>query len=71
MDLQTKTAAAEVNRSDVPILPVLDKTEVMSSETKKEITNKWKLIYSCSEKTISIQDIYTKVGKETVMGKKN
>ena len=37
-------------------------------ELKKEMLNKWKLKYSCSEKTTSIQDIYTE--DETVMGKK-
>ena len=40
-------------------------------ELKKEMLNKWKLKYSCSEKTTSIQDIYTEVGKRNCHGEED
>ena len=47
-DQQAKTAAVEMSAPDVPILPVLDKREVIT-EIKKQMTNKWKLKYLSTE----------------------
>ena len=40
-------------------------------ELKKEMLNKWKLKYSCSEKTTSVQDIYTEFGKRNCHGEED
>ena len=69
-DHQAKEAAEEMSGLDVQILPVLDKKEAVM-ELKKEMLNKWKLKYSCSEKTTSIQDIYTEVGKRNCHGEED
>ena len=61
-DQQAKAAAVEMSAPDVPIVPVLDKRQAIS-EIKKQMANKWKLKYSCSEMTTKIQDIYIEVGK--------
>ena len=52
------------------VSPVLDKTEVIT-ELKKEMTNKWKLKHSCSEKPTSIWDIYIEVGKRNCHGEED
>ena len=70
-DRQGMEAAEEMSGLDVQILPVLfDKKEAVM-ELKKEMLNKWKLKYSCSEKTTSIQDIYTEVGKRNCHGEED
>ena len=69
-DRQVREAAEEMSGFDVQILPVLDKKEAVM-ELKKEMLNKWKLEYPCSEKTTSIQDIYTKVGKRNCHGEED
>ena len=66
-DRQAKEAAEEMSGLDVQTLYVLDNKEAVM-ESKKEMLNKWKLKYSCSEKTTSIQDIYTGVGKRNCHG---
>ena len=67
---QAKEAAEEMSGLDVQILPVLDKKEAVM-ELKKEMLNKWKLKYSCLEKTTSIQDIYTEVRKRNCHGEED
>ena len=69
-DQQAKAAAVEMSAPDVPIVPVLDKREAITG-IKKQITNKWKLKYSCSDKTTKIQDIYTEVGKRNCHGEED
>ena len=67
---QAKAAAVEMSAPDVPIVPVLDKREAIT-KIKKQMTNKWKLKYSCSDKTTKIQDIYTEVGKRNCHGEED
>ena len=40
-------------------------------ELKREILNKWKLKYSCSEKSTNIQDIYIEIGKRNCHGEED
>ena len=69
-DGQAKEAVEEMSGLDVQILPVLDKKEAVM-ELKRKMLNKWKLKYSCSKKTTSIQDIYTEVGKRNCHGEED
>ena len=69
-DRQAKAAAAEMSAPDIQVTPVLDKTEAIT-EIKKQMTNKWKLKYACSEKTSYIQDIYSEVGKRNCHGEED
>ena len=69
-DRQAKAASAEMSAPDIQVTPVLDKTEAIT-EIKKQMTNKWKLKYACSEKTSYIQDIYSEVGKRNCHGEED